>query len=359
MKKMSLILPAFLISLSVLAQKNTLTNPPDYQIFKDNMEKLVPAIPVSNKVLSKEEGVSEKLEIQSFQKSEDKNDINIQVEVIKYISNPLNANPFAAFAKTERKLDQNLSLRAMAFTVFEGDVDDGIIKNKKNLIYSLVNIDPEEGSDFRMKRGGEKMKKREFGMNIDGMFNYVNSLLKGSFHDAEAKWDFGKEFRHFYYAAAGNVVVKVEVYAHKTAHEKSPDAKAIASLILAKLPHNAEISAESKIQVYPRMTATGDANEYGLIPASPLLPAKIVYKVGKPNVNVNFSLMVNGTGELRFEGQKGKNLNVTSDAGGEATVWYHYTDPKEITAPVEVQVVAEAEGEKQKGLYQRRIGIGF
>lgn len=229
MKKMYLILSAFLICISALAQKNTLTNPPDYQIFKDNLEKLIPAIPVTRKELKKEEGLWEKLEVQSSQNSQDQDDINILVVVTKYISNPLNANPFAAFMKTERTLDQNLSLKAAAFTEFEGDANDAIGKGQNNRVYSQINIDPEEASDFRVKKGGEKMKKREFGTNVDAMFNYTNSLLKGSFHDAEAKWNSGKEFRHYYYAAAGNVVIRVEVgvYGKNTPPEKAPNAKAI------------------------------------------------------------------------------------------------------------------------------------
>lgn len=110
-------------------------------------------------------------------------------------------------------------------------------------------------------------------MNSNVIFNHVNCLLKGIFHDTEAKWDLSKEFRHFYYAAAGNVVVRVEVevYGKNIEPEKAPNAKAIANSILAKLPKNAELSVESKIQVDPRMTVTGDANENGLIPAPPLL----------------------------------------------------------------------------------------
>ena len=359
MKKIVFLFAALLISSMLYAQKNALVNPPDYQIYKDNVDKLLPAIPISNKSVRNEPGVSEKLEIQSFQKSAEKNDINIVVEVTKFISNPLNANPFAAFAKTARTLDEKLSLTGMAFIDFEGDVHDGITKSDKNRIYSQVNIDPEEGSDFRVKKGGEKMKKREFGMNVDAMFNYVNSLLKGSFHDAEAKWDKGKEYDHFYYAAAGNVVVKVEVYAHKTDPKSAPDARAIANSILAKLPHDQPVPTNTNFEVYPKMTVTEPANEYGLIPASSLLPAKVIFKVGKPNVNVNFALMVNGTGELRVNNQSGKSVDVTSDAKGEATVFYYYTDSKKITAPVQVQIVAEAEGKSKKAYINVGLGLAF
>ena len=71
------------------------------------MDKLLPAIPITNKSVKNEPGISEILEIQSFQKTPDNNDININVEVTKYTSNPLNMNPFAAFAKTARTLDEN------------------------------------------------------------------------------------------------------------------------------------------------------------------------------------------------------------------------------------------------------------
>lgn len=359
MRKIVVLFAAFLVSSLLCAQKNTLVNPPYYQIYKDKVEKLLPAIPISNKEVKEEKGISEQLSIQSFQQSPEKNDINIVVEVIKYVSNPLNANPFAAFSKMPRTLDEKLSLNGMAFTDFEGDVHDAITKPEKNRIYSQVNIDPEEESDFRVKKGGEKMKKREFGMNVDAMFNYVNSLLKGSFHDAEAKWDKGKEFDHFYYAAAGNVVVKVEVYAHKTDAKNAPDARAIANSILAKLPHDQAVATETNFEVYPKMTVTEPANEYGLIPASPLLPAKVIFKVGKANAHVNFTLMVNGTGELRANGQSGKSIDVTSDAKGEATVFYHYTDTKTLAAPVQVQIVAEAEGKSKKAFVNVGLGLAF
>lgn len=359
MKTLLLSLLAFLVSNAVIAQKNTLVNPPDYQIYKDNVDKLLPAIPISTKSVKNEPGISEKLEIQSFQKSADNNDININVEVTKYTGNPLNMNPFAAFAKTARRLDEKLSLTGMAFIHFEGDSQDDIIKNEKNRIFSQVNIDPEENTDFRVKKGGEKMKKKEFGMDVDAMFNYVNSLLKGSFHDAEAKWDKGKQFNHFYFAAAGNVLVKVEVYAYKTDPKNAPDARAIAEGILAKLPRDKPIPMETNIVVYPTKNPTGDANEYGLIPASPLLPAKIILKTGKPNVNVNFALMVNGTGELRANGQSGKSLDVLSDSKGEAVVWYHYTDTNPLKAPVQVQIVAEAEGKNRKAFVDVGLGLAF
>ena len=196
-------------------------------------------------------------------------------------------------------------------------------------------------------------------MDVDAMFNYVNSLLKGSFHDAEAKWDKGKQFNHFYFAAAGNVLVKVQVYAYKTDPKNAPDARAIAEGILAKLPRDRMIPIETNIYVYPTKTPTGDANENGLIPASPLLPAKIILKTGKPNVSVNFALMVNGTGELRANNQTGKTLDVLSDSKGEATVWYHYTDNKPLTAPVQVQVVAEAEGKSKKAYVEVGLGLAF
>jgi len=359
MKKIVLLFSAFLVSYSVYSQKNTLVNPPDYQIYKDNMDKLLPAIPITNKSVKNEPGVSEKLEIQSFQKTADNNDININVEVTKYTSNPLNANPFAMFAKTARTLDEKLSLTGMAFIHFEGDSEDDITKNEKNRIFSQVNIDPEENTDFRVKKGGEKMKKKEFGMDVDAMFNYVNSLLKGSFHDAEAKWDKGKQFNHFYFAAAGNVMVKVQVYAYKTDPKNAPDARAIAEGILAKLPRDRMIPAQTNIEVYPTRNFNGDGYEVGLIPATPLLPAKIILKTGKPHVNVNFALMVNGTGELRANNQSGKVLDVTADAKGEATVWYHYTDTKILTAPVQVQIVAEVEGKSRKAFVDVGLGLAF
>jgi hypothetical protein len=358
MKNITLLFMAFLVSAIASAQKNTLTNAPAYQIYEESVDKLLPSIPISNKSISKETGISEKLSIQSFQKSEEKNDINIVIEVVKYISNPLNVNPMTMFSKGPSTLNRQSSLNSIAFLMLEGDAEDQILKKTKNCLFSQVNIDPEEGSDYRIKKAGEKMKKREFGMNVDSMFNYNNSLLKGSFHDAEAKWDMGNEFRHFYYAAAGNVVVEVEVYSHKTPPEKSPDARAIANSILSKLPHNQSIT-EANLEVYPKTTITGDPNEYGLIPASPLLPAKIILKTGKPNVNVNFALMVNSTGELRANNQTGKFLDVTTDAKGEATVWYYYTDTKKITAPVEVQVVAEVEGKNRKAHITVGFGLAF
>ncbi len=359
MKKMTFLFLAFLVSIASTAQKNTLVNPPEYQIFKENVDKLVPAIPITNKSIKNEPGISEKLEIQSFQKTADNNDLTINVEVTKYTSNPLNMNPFAAFAKTARSLDEKLSLTGMAFIHFEGDSKDDITKNEKNRIFSQVNIDPEEDTDFRVKKGGEKMKKKEFGMDVDAMFNYVNSLLKGSFHDAEAKWDKGKQFNHFYFAAAGNVLVKVQVYAYKTDSKNAPDARAIAEAILAKLPRDKPVPIETNITVYPTTNFNGDAFEVGLIPASPLLPAKIVLKTGKPNVSVNFALMVNGTGELRANNLSGKFLDVMTDAKGDATVWYHYTDTKPLTAPVRVQIVAEAEGKSRKAFVDVGLGLTF
>ena len=146
MKKITLLFVAFLVSYSVYSQKNTLVNPPDYQIYKDNVDKLLPAIPITNKSVKNEPGISEKLEIQSFQKTPDNNDININVEVTKYTSNPLNVNPFAMFAKTALTLDEKLSLTGMAFIHFEGDSEDDITKNEKNRIFSQVNIDPEENN---------------------------------------------------------------------------------------------------------------------------------------------------------------------------------------------------------------------
>jgi len=359
MKILAMILLPLLLSMGTFAQKNNLKNPPSYQIFNESVDKLLPSIPISNKAVSGEKEVSEKLTVESFQKTEEKNDINIEIEIIKYISNPLNANPMAGFFKTARTLDQQLSLNAMAVTILEENAKDAIEKKEKGRVYAQINLDPEEASDYRTKRGGEKMKKKEFGMNLDAMFNYNNSLVKGSFHDAEGKWNLGKEYRHFYYAAAGNVLVKVEVYAHKTPADKSPDAKAIANGILAKLPHDQNFSVESGFEVYPRMNVTVAANETGLIPASSLLPAKIIFTVGKPNINVNFALMVNGVGELRANNQSGKSLDVTSDGKGEATVWYYYTDTKEVTAPLDVQVVAESEGKSRKAHVNVGLGLAF
>ncbi len=359
MKKNVLVILACLLFTATFAQKNLLKNAPDYQIFEGNMESLTPKILVSNKELTKEEGISEKYQIQSFQKSDEKNDINVLVEITKFLSNPLDANPLAAFLKKSRSLDRRLSLNSMAFIDFEGDVEDAITKPEKNRVFCQVNVDPEEGSDFRVKQGGEKMKKKEFGMDLDAMFNYVNSLLKGSFHDAEAKWVFSKEYRHFYYAAAGNVYVKVEVYAHNTAPEESPDARKIADEILRKLPQEKAFDVETKFEVYPKLNPTADANEYGLIPASSQLPAKVVYKVGKPNVTVTFSTLVTSTGELRTESQQGKSITITSDSKGEAVVWYYYTDTKVLKEPAEITIVADVEGKSKKAFVKVGLGLAF
>lgn len=359
MKKSCLILVTFLIWNVALSQKNLLKNTPDYGIFEGNVESLAPEILVSNKVLSKEEGISEKLEIQSFQQTEEKNDINVLVEVTKFINNPLNENPFAAFAKTARSLNRKLSLTSIAFNDLEDDADDAMTKKDKGRVFYQVNIDPEEGSDYRMKQGGAKMKKKEFGMNIDAMFNYVNSLLKGNFHDAEAKWDLGKEYRHFYYASAGNVYVKVEVHAYKTAPEKAPDARKIAMAVLHKLPQDKPFDGPTNIEVYPKFNPLAEANDRGLIPASELLPAKIIYKTGQPNAQVKFSLMVNTPGELRTDNQKGKNITVPTDATGNAVAWYHYTDTKELTAPLEVQIVAEVGDKSRKAFVNVGLGLAF
>lgn len=359
MRKFIFVVIASIMLTSIHAQKNLLTKAPVYQIFEKNIEILAPTILVSNKVLSKEEGISEKFEIQSFQKSEEKNDINVLIEITKYLSNPLNENPLAKMFNTKSTLDKNLSLAAIAFNALEGDAEDAITKPDKNRIFCQVNIDPDEGSDYRMKKGGEKMKKREFGTGTDAMFNYVNSLIKGNFHDAEAKWDFGKEYRHFYYASAGNVYVKVEVYAHKTNPDNAPNARKIADEILRKLPQDVPFDIATNFEVYPKSNPIGDANEYGLIPASSLLPAKVVYNVGKPNETVVFSLLVNSKGELQIDNQKGKNLTTTSDANGKATVWYYYTDQNKIKEPVEITIVAEADGKSKKAFVRVGLGLAF
>jgi len=369
-----MILVAFLVWNVAFAQKNLLKNTPDYGIFEGNLESLAPQILVSNKVLSSEKDISEKLEIQSFQKSDEKNEINVQVDITKFINNPLNENPLASFAKITRTLDRKLSLAAMAFTVLEGDAEDDMTEKEKSRTFCEVNIDPEEGSDYRMKQGGAKMKKREFGLNLDAMFNYVNSLLKGNFHDAEAKWDFGKEYRHFYYAAAGNVYIKVEVYAHKTSPGKAPNARTIAMDILQKLPQTvkndepnvakSDTSEETddgptSIEVYPKFNPLAEANDRGLVPASDLLPAKIVFKTKKPNAQVKFSLLVNTPGELRGGNQKGTSITATTDASGTAEAWYFYTDSREVSAPLDVQIVAEIGPRSKKAHVNVGLGLVF
>lgn len=375
MKTSSVVLFALLFWNIGFAQKNLLKNTPDFGIFEGNVETLVPQILVSNQVLSSEKDISEKFEIQSFQKSEEKNDINVLVEVTKYTSNPLNQNPMATFLKVTRSLDRKLSLTAMAFTVMEGDAEDAMIKKEKGRTYCQMNIDPEEGSDSRMKQGGVKMKKREFGINVDAMFNYVNSLLKGNFHDAEAKWDLGKEYRHFYYAAAGNVYIKVEVYAHKTSPGKAPNARTIAMDILQKLPQTMkreELADVTKpgtsdetddgttiLEIYPKFNPFDEANERGLIPASELLPAKIIYKTKKPNTQVKFSLLVNTPGELRSGDQKGSSIAVTTDANGTAEAWYYYNDSHELSAPLDAQVVAEIGNRSKKAHINVGLGLVF
>lgn len=359
MKKLIIFVFACLFMASVYGQVNQLKNAPDYQIFEGNVESLTPEILVSNKVLSKEDGISEKFEIQSFQKSTENNDINVTVEIKKYLSNPLNENPMAGFLKIQRTLDNRTSLIAAAFTELEGDADDDMIKADKNRSYCQINIDPEEGSDFRMKRGGEKMKKKEFGINLDAMFNYVNSLLKGSFHDAESKWETPKEYRHFYYAAAGNMYIKVEVYAHKTAPDAAPNARSIANEILKKLPRSQIVDIPTSLEVYPKLAPLAKANDHGLIPASSLLPAKIVYKVGKPNVQVNYSLLVTSPGELRAENKSGKSISVNTDSNGDAVAWYYYTDQKSVNASVETQIVVEADGKSHKAYVSVGLGLAF
>lgn len=359
MKKSCLILLTFLICSAALAQKNLLKNTPDYGIFEGVIESLAPQILVSNKVLSKEEGIHEKLEIQSFQQTEEKNDINVLVEVTKYLSNPLNDNPLASFIKTTRTLNRKLSLTAIAFSDLEDGAEDAMTKKDKNRIFYQLNIDPEEGSNARMKQGEAKMKKREFGLNVDAMFNYVNSLLKGNFHDAEAKWDLGKEYRHFYYAAACNMYIKVEVHAYKTAPEKAPDARKIAMEILRKLPQEKPFDGPTNIEVYPKFNPLANANDRGLIPASELLPAKITYQTGQPNAQAKFSLLVNMPGELRADNQKGKSITVPTDASGNAVAWYYYTDSKELTEPLEVQAVAEIGDKSRKVFINVGLGLAF
>ena len=359
MKNLILVIFACLFINVSYAQKNLLKNAPDYQIFEGAPESLAPKILVSNKISSKVDGISEKFEIQSAQQSEAKNDINVQIEIEKYISNPLNDNPMAGFFKTKRSLDRRLSLNAAAVEDMEGDVEDAMTKADKNRTYYQFNMDPEESADSRMKKAGDKTKKKEFGLNLDAMFNFVNSQLKGSFHDAEAKWEASKEYRHFYYAAAGNVYIKVEVYAHKTGPDEAPNARAIAEEILRKLPKEPVIEGPVSIEVYPKQNPLAGANEHGLIPASSLLPAKIVYKVGKPNVLVTFSLLVTSSGDLKTDDKSGKSVSVSSDSNGEAVAWYVYTDQKELTEPAEAQIVVEAEGKSHKAFVHVGLGLAF
>ncbi len=349
----------FLLGNTAFAQKNLLKNVSNYGIFEGNIESLTPPITVSNKVLSKEEGISEKLEIQSFQKGENKSEINILVEVKKYITNPLDQNPMLALFKAQRTLDRKLSLASIAFIDLEGDAKDAMTNSEKGRTFYQLNIDPEEKTDYRVKQGGAKMKKREFGMNLDAMFNFQNSLLKGNFHDAQAKWDLGKELRDFYYAAAGNVYIKVEVYAHRATPENMPDAKKIAYAILAKLPQDKAFTGPANIEVYPKMSDVGEATDRGLIPASDLLPAKIIYKTGQPGVQTKFSLMINAPGELRNDDQKGKVISVTTDAAGDAVAWYYYTDAKVLKEPLEVQIVAEVGDKSCKAYVNVGLGLAF
>jgi hypothetical protein len=89
------------------------------------------------------------------------------------------------------------------------------------------------------------------------------------------------------------------------------------------------------------------------------LPAKIIFKTKKPNSEVKFSLLANTPGELFSGNQEGASISVTTDANGVAEVLYYYTDAKELSAPLDAQVVAEIGNRSKKAHISIGLGLVF
>lgn len=162
------------------------------------------------------------------------------------------------------------------------------------------------------------------------------------------------ETRTYYYVMGANVFISIscDTPGNKVAR---PNTKALAEAILRRMSGS---QSRSAVEVYPYQGLS--PSEQGLIPASDLLPAKIVYKGGTPNSEVTFSLQGGTRGELRSGKISGKLITVTSDAAGSAETYYYYKgESKSLTAPLKDDIRVTADGETKTAQIHIGLGLAF
>ena len=162
------------------------------------------------------------------------------------------------------------------------------------------------------------------------------------------------ETRTYYYVMGANVFISIscETPGNKVAR---PNTKALAEAILRRMSGT---ESRGAIEVYPYSGLS--PSDRGLMPASELLPAKILYKNGTPNSEVTFSLQDGAKGELRSGKISGKLITVTSDAAGNAETYYYYTSQnKTLTAPLKDDIRVTTDGETKTAQIHIGLGLAF
>jgi hypothetical protein len=109
-------------------------------------------------------------------------------------------------------------------------------------------------------------------------------------------------------------------------------------------PEAKEPEGEITVEVLPSKGITDLS--VGLIPATSLLPARVLYKGGKPEEDVTFKIPDGTAGTLSSGSQKGGSVTVKTNAKGEAFAEFTFDDKTALTEALTIPVSISSEEKK-------------
>lgn len=159
--------------------------------------------------------------------------------------------------------------------------------------------------------------------------------------------------------AAGNVDFLLSMSASGTLVSQAPNAKVLLEEMIALIPRMPV--ADAGIEVTPR--AMQEPAAVGLVPASPLFPARIVALRNAVGRTVTFSIHDAAPAVLEAGKASGKSVEVVADASGKAEVLFRYApaDDAPLPAPLTIPVLVrgDAGGEVRRSDVKVGLGLAF
>lgn len=172
---------------------------------------------------------------------------------------------------------------------------------------------------------------------------------------------------------AGNVTLSVEVHKDNLSIDER---EAMINSVLLRLPRSGALEAVREDPVKPAVIkplAVDEADprgevyvyplaglvpsERGLIPASDVLPAKIVIRGAKPNSVAEWTVRAAG-GQLHAGAARGAAIQTRTDASGNTEAQFFYTGGT-LKAPQEIEVTTMIAGRKHSAFVQVGLGLAF
>lgn len=206
----------------------------------------------------------------------------------------------------------------------------------------------------QMTQHDREKKAIEYEMTVPEDYLTASSAAKLK-KDPDTGWPQVPGDTHLYVRKFDRVIltaharnVGIEIYASEEA--KPGELKDIALAAFAPLI----IKDAADVEVLPKWE-----ERVALVPAVSELPARITWKGLQPKTVVTFALPGNAQGELRARGTKGKTIQVTADAGGNAEARYYFLGAAPLTRQLTETVALTTGSELREVRILVGLGLAF